>query len=149
MREKNACIAQKTISSFQPHNPPAHKFILKGGVRRKEQEANKKNLKAKENGMKEKIITGTLKTVLMILSVSFIISSLSFAEKSDSKFPININQATVKELSALPGIAKKKAEAIIAYREKNGKFSTIEDIKKVEGIGKDIFEKIKDHIVLE
>jgi len=99
--------------------------------------------------MKEKIITRTLKTVLMILVVSFIISGLSFAEKSDSKSPININQATVKELSALPGIAKKKAEAIIAYREKNGKFSTIEDIKKVEGIGKDIFEKIKDHIVLE
>ena len=99
--------------------------------------------------MKEKIITRTLKTVLMILAVSFIIGSLSFAEKSDSKFPININQATAKELSALPGIAKKKAEAIIAYREKNGKFSTIEDIKKVEGIGKDTLDKIKDHIVLE
>ncbi len=139
---------QKTISSFQSQ-PPTHKFILKGGVRRKEQEANKKNLNTKEKGVKEKTITRTLKTVLMILAVSFILSSLSFAEKSDSKFPININQATVKELSALPGIAKKKAEAIIAYREKNGKFSTIDDIKKVEGIGKDIFEKIKDHIVLE
>jgi competence protein ComEA len=99
--------------------------------------------------MKGKTITRTLKTVLMILAVSFIMSSLSFAEKNDNKSPININQATVKELSALPGIAKKKAEAIIAYREKNGKFSAIEDIKKVEGIGKDIFEKIKDHIVLE
>ncbi|MBI5409551.1 MAG: helix-hairpin-helix domain-containing protein [Nitrospirae bacterium] len=87
--------------------------------------------------------------VCATLMVSILVSGLSFAEKSDVKAPVNVNQATAKELASLPGIGKKKAEEIVSYREKNGKFKSLEDLKKVEGIGKDTFEKIKDHIVVE
>lgn len=61
---------------------------------------------------------------------------------------ISINTSTLEELQTLPGIGKTKAESIIKYREQNGKFSKIEDILNVSGIGESIFEKIKDNITI-
>lgn len=59
---------------------------------------------------------------------------------------ININSASREELMELPGIGAAKAEAILSYRAENGSFKTIEDIQKIEGIKKGVFEKIKDKI---
>jgi len=57
---------------------------------------------------------------------------------------ININQAEAKALTNLKGIGKDRAVKIIEYREKNGPFEKIEDIMKVNGIGKKIFEQNKN-----
>lgn len=65
--------------------------------------------------------------------------------QSDSNL-ININSASVSELDDLPGIGPSKAQAIITYREENGPFKAIEEIKNVSGIGESSFEKIKDLI---
>lgn len=62
------------------------------------------------------------------------------------KHKININNATVEELETLNGLGRKKAEAIIEYRNNNGLFNIIEDIMNVSGIGKSTFEKIKEDI---
>ena len=62
---------------------------------------------------------------------------------------ININTATAEELDRLPGIGAKKAEAIIEYRDNNGNFKIIDDIKKVSGIGNATFEQIKELITVE
>lgn len=59
---------------------------------------------------------------------------------------ININEATQTELETLPGIGPSIALKIISYREKEGKFLTIEDIKNVSGIGDNKFENIKELI---
>jgi competence protein ComEA len=59
---------------------------------------------------------------------------------------VNINTATVTELTGVSGIGESRAQAIIDYREKNGAFRSIEDIKKVEGIKDGLFSKIKDKI---
>ena len=59
---------------------------------------------------------------------------------------ININTAGQTELMELPGIGESIANKIIAYREENGKFKTIEDIKNVPGIGDSKFANIKDMI---
>lgn len=59
---------------------------------------------------------------------------------------ININKADLEELQELDGIGEALAENIIAYRENNGKFKNIEDIKNVSGIGDSKYEKIKDSI---
>ena len=99
--------------------------------------------------MKRMIATKTLTLALVALVFSLMISNMSLAGKSDMNTPVNINQATLKELTSLPGIGKKRANDIIEYREKNGKFTSIEDVKKVDGIGKDTIEKIKDLIVFE
>ena len=63
---------------------------------------------------------------------------------TDSK--ININTATLEELKTLTGIGDAKAQAIIEYRTKNGKFNNIEDIKKVNGISESVYAKIKESI---
>lgn len=62
---------------------------------------------------------------------------------------ININKASKAELMELYGIGDVKAQAIIDYREENGSFVSIEDIKEVPGIGDKTFEKIKDKITVD
>lgn len=59
---------------------------------------------------------------------------------------ININRATAKELDKLPGIGPVIAGRIIEYRKVNGFFATIDDLKKVQGIGASTLEKFKSKI---
>ena len=62
---------------------------------------------------------------------------------------ININTATQTELETLPGIGPSTSLKIVNYREKNGKFNNIEDIKEVSGIGDAKYENIKDLICVK
>ncbi len=62
---------------------------------------------------------------------------------------VNINKATETELQSLPGIGASLASRIIEYRNQNGKFSTIEDIKNVNGIGDSKYDNIKDFITVK
>ncbi len=62
---------------------------------------------------------------------------------------INLNTADVSQLSTLTGVGESKALAIIAYREENGPFTSIEDIMNVPGIKEGTYEKIKDKIAIE
>lgn len=66
------------------------------------------------------------------------------SKKEDNK--VNINTADADELNKLNGVGPSKANAIIKYREENGLFKSIEDIKNVSGFGEATFEKIKDSI---
>ena len=65
---------------------------------------------------------------------------------NDSDGRIDLNLATVAELITLPGIGQAKADSIVRYREKNGAFSSIEEIKQVEGIKEGVYNRIKDNI---
>lgn len=65
---------------------------------------------------------------------------------NDNNGIININTADESELTKINGIGPSKAKAIISYREENGSFKSIEDIKNVSGIGEGTFLKIKDSI---
>ncbi|MBA4369418.1 MAG: DNA-binding protein [Desulfobacterium sp.] len=66
-----------------------------------------------------------------------------------TNFKININKATVEELTKLDRIGKQYAQRIIAYREKNGPFQKPEDITKVKGIGDQIWEANKEVITVK
>ncbi|KPN72773.1 helix-hairpin-helix domain-containing protein, partial [Neisseria sp. 74A18] len=59
---------------------------------------------------------------------AMLLSALSLAA-------VNINTATEEELKALPGIGPSKAAAIVAYRQHNGQFKSVDDLKNVKGIG--------------
>ena len=59
---------------------------------------------------------------------------------------VNINTANLEDLLTLSGIGESKAKSIIEYRNSNGLFKSIEDIKNVTGIGDALFLKIKDKI---
>ena len=61
---------------------------------------------------------------------------------------VNINTADEAGLMTIPGIGESRAQAIIAYREENGKFESIEDIMKIDGIKEKMFDKIKDSITV-
>ena len=69
-------------------------------------------------------------------------------EDAGNEQKVNLNTASSEELTTLSGIGATRAEAILAYREEHGSFSSIEDIKNVSGIGDGIFEKIKDSITV-
>ncbi|WP_051258417.1 helix-hairpin-helix domain-containing protein [Atopococcus tabaci] len=68
------------------------------------------------------------------------------SSEDDASKKVNLNTADVSELTTLNGIGEKKAEKIIQYREENGSFKTIEDLKSVSGIGDKTFESLKEFI---
>ncbi len=65
---------------------------------------------------------------------------------SQPKKKINLNSATKQELVSLPGIGEGIAERILLYREEHKKFSTINDLRKVKGIGEKKFERLREYI---
>ena len=71
--------------------------------------------------------------------VKYILGHVSYME---------LNQATISELTTLSGIGESIAEDIVNYRNKNGKFKKKEDIKNVPGIGESKYSKIKDKITV-
>lgn len=73
------------------------------------------------------------------------VNGLASTPNSNSVPLININTADSSELQKIPGVGEKTAEKIINYRM-NSPFSSIEDIKNVDGIGDKKFESMKDYI---
>ena len=69
------------------------------------------------------------------------------ASKGENK-KMNINIATQNELENLPGIGEAMAIRIIEYREQNGKFNKIEDLKNVKGIGDAKFNNIQEYVTV-
>jgi competence protein ComEA len=59
---------------------------------------------------------------------------------------LDINRATAAELEALPGIGPVLARRIVEDREANGPFASVDDLDRVEGIGKGIVAKVRDHV---
>jgi competence protein ComEA len=76
-----------------------------------------------------------------------VIGSSEFAGNSKNSL-ININTADEKQLDALPGIGPTLAARIVEYRQANGPFKTIEEVKNVSGIGEKRFADIKDLITV-
>lgn len=66
----------------------------------------------------------------------------------ESMNQISINTADVNDFEALPGIGPALARRIIEYRKKNGHFKKISDLKKVKGIGENLFKRIEPFIKL-
>ena len=86
-----------------------------------------------------------------VTSSSGVVQEEQTNEKSEQKNneKININTATQTQLETLPGIGPSTSLKIVNYREENGKFKNIEDIKEVSGIGDAKYENIKDLICVE
>lgn len=74
---------------------------------------------------------------------------VTLTSEIESTKRININTADSIELTQLNGIGEARANSIVEYREENGRFKSIEEIKNVSGIGDSIFEGFKDDIVVQ
>jgi len=62
--------------------------------------------------------------------------------------PVNLNTADEATLTSLKGIGAVKAKAIIAYRQQNGPFKSVDDLKKVPGIGDKLLAQLKDQVTV-
>ncbi|PYU92733.1 MAG: hypothetical protein DMG08_12015 [Acidobacteria bacterium] len=87
--------------------------------------------------------------VLLALGLS-LTPAVTLAQKAKppSTEKVNLNNATEDQLQTLPGVGPAMAKKIIEYRSKNGKFSKIEDILNVKGIGEKKFQRMKDRLVV-
>ena len=105
------------------------------------------NLASKlEDGMKIYIPSNTEQEVQVNSNTNNIMQNSTANKNQTSK--ININTATQEELDSLPGIGPSTALKIINYRKENGKFSKIEDLKEVSGIGEAKFNQLKGLITV-
>ena len=103
----------------------------------------KEEVKKKEEKCENQTI---IKNNACVTSEKIVVEDNSTSSSSNTK--ISLNHATKEELLTLTGIGESKANLIIEYRDQNGGFKTIEEIKNVKGIGDKMFEKIKDNITI-
>jgi comEA protein len=88
---------------------------------------------------------------VLVLCLGLALSSVSvLAQKSGpaAAEKINLNTASIEQLQSLPGIGPATAKMIVEHRTKIGKFSRIEEIINIKGIGEKKFQKIKDRLTL-
>lgn len=62
---------------------------------------------------------------------------------------VNINRANKEKLMTLPGVGESTALKIIEYRTQNGDYKSIEDLKKVAGIGDSKFNNLKEYVTVK
>ncbi|HQU32035.1 MAG: helix-hairpin-helix domain-containing protein [Planctomycetia bacterium] len=74
-----------------------------------------------------------------------IVSSL---KPEDIKIKFDINTCPWHELVLLPALGETKAKAIVAYRERHGNFTTLDDLDKVKGMGASVIAAIRDYITV-
>jgi len=79
-----------------------------------------------------------------------LIGALSMSGAAFAAQPIDINHASAQALAeAIKGVGLKRAEAIVAYREKNGPFSAVEDLSRVQGIGEKTLQSSRDNLTVK
>ena len=121
--------------------------IEKSGGLKDDANMNEVNLAYKlEDGMKIYIPGNKDQEAQERGNISSVVESNVTNKKANSK--VNINTAPQEELDSLPGIGPSTALKIINYRKEHGKFSKIEELKNVSGIGDSKFNQLKDLITV-
>ncbi|WP_024606192.1 MULTISPECIES: ComEA family DNA-binding protein [unclassified Pseudoalteromonas] len=96
----------------------------------------------------------TLKNLFIISLLCLLPATTAYAQLSEvtKQMPqvetISINNADAEKLAKLPGIGKKKAQAIVDFREENCEFKSVSDLSQVKGIGKKLLAKLEGKISL-
>lgn len=85
--------------------------------------------------------------LLLAVALSFV-ASVALAHGPSASAKVNINTASAQQLTTLPGIGPKKAEAIVGYRKANGAFAMVDDLVKVKGIGPKTLDKLRPLITV-
>lgn len=153
-------VKQEGVYGLEPNSRIAD-VIEKAGGLTEEADISQINLAyVLEDGMKVRIpnknekkqtneteLSGEDKTTQLVTTSSGTKEENNTTEEKQGK--ININTATQEQLENLPGVGPSTATKIIAYRKEKGKFSKIEEIKEVSGIGESKFATLKDLICVE
>ncbi|MFO0689484.1 MAG: helix-hairpin-helix domain-containing protein [Myxococcota bacterium] len=75
-------------------------------------------------------------------------AGVAFAEPAPARAPLDLNRATAEELETLPGIGAAKAAAILAARDAQGGFSSLDELEAVRGIGPALMAKLRPLVVV-
>lgn len=62
--------------------------------------------------------------------------------------PIDLNTADTATLESVPGIGKSLSQRIVAFRDKNGPFQSVDDLLKVQGVGEKSIQKLRPYLVV-
>jgi len=89
-----------------------------------------------------------MKKVLVLLLMVCFMAAMAAPVVAVGSDTININTASVDELTQLQKVGPKTAENIVAYRDANGLFKTLDDLKNVKGVGDKILELNKDRMTV-
>ena len=87
--------------------------------------------------------------MMLVCCVSFVVvqpvlaANVDQASGSEIVSLVNVNDATLVDLTALPGVGKVTAERIVAFRTENGPFKTVDDLILVKGVGEKVLEEIR------
>lgn len=84
----------------------------------------------------------------MVIVIPFIGEETNVSAGNEQDGKLRINQATVEEITTLPGIGEVKANAIVEYRDAHGKFKEMKDLLKVSGIGGKTVELMEEHVLI-
>lgn len=102
-----------------------------------------------KNRNKISLLLASAALALLLTAGSSIALAAPAAEAQASvQSSVNLNKASAEELMTLKGIGPKTAERIIAYRQEQGPFQTVDQLVMVKGIGNAKFEKLKDRITV-
>jgi competence ComEA-like helix-hairpin-helix protein len=87
--------------------------------------------------------------ILGCLGVLFILTMLVGGATADDKAKINLNLATVEDLSRIPGLNEDLAQKIVKLRNENGEFIDMEELLDVPGIDNELLQKLKKYLFIE
>ncbi len=88
----------------------------------------------------------TLKKILVVFLVCFVFGAVGQPVLSFEK--INLNTATVEQLTQLNGVGPVMAERIVEFRQARA-FSSVDDLTQVQGIGEKTLDKLRDQVMVE
>jgi len=86
--------------------------------------------------------------LLLTTGSSIALAAPAAEAKAAVQSSVDLNKASAEELMTLKGIGPKTAERIIAYRQEQGPFQTVDQLVMVKGIGNAKFEKLKNQITV-
>jgi len=130
--------------------------VAKPGIYCFEHEVNVSEVIERAGGLKDNLIlsqecfsielSNGAKITIGGKSSPFVIETMDPEKRLLYFIPINVNTAGLDELVVVPHIGEKTASAIMNYRRENGNFSSLNELKKVSGIGQYNFKKMKDYL---
>ena len=93
--------------------------------------------------------TSTMRNVFAYVLLGLVLAAgVAFAEPAPARAPLDLNRATAEELETLPGIGAAKAAAILAARDAQGGFSSLDELEAVRGIGPALMAKLRPLVVV-
>ena len=103
----------------------------------------------KTNPFRKGFLIAAVTSALLLQPIALVILHAAGSEaKAQAQELVNVNQGSSEDLQRVKGIGPVLAERIIAYRDANGKFKTLDQLKEVKGLGTAKFEKIKGQVTV-